>query len=889
MRWLLPLLTSLLVAGIAPGHPPVATLSVLDAGDGSISVYVTVVSPHLPAAERSAELRDALAETFSIPPEYVLGSQTPGAWNFSVMIAQPASGERIIDLTDILAALKGLNQPVVRVAVMLPNFGGVGCNLPRATETTFGADWYRDEIPTDDLGREIIITYTPPPPPEPGDPAQLFWLLAVPLPVLGWAWLVRRRAARTNGDAAALAASYWRFHQLHLLATIVLWLIAFSLVDVGPFVAGWFPGETAGARLLRWTALYGLPPAIIVLLAQAIARPALTKLQSLGWLGVEIYRQSGALHLFPYAAALCVVCGTAAGAQSGNVYTTVALVFIGGAIYITYAWALRRMLDLTPNAISTGELRDRVAELAKRVRVAAPLVSLLPSGRSQLANAFAVPGRGVWLSESLLRNFSRREVDAIVAHELAHFRQFRRRRSPGQRGPAFWLFYVGLVVAGMVYLLSDPTFAFGTGRRPTDFSRWAPLGFALVLVGIRLTTSASKRKNEYEADLRAVEETGEPAALITALTRLHRLGGTPTDWSRLEEFYYSHPATSRRVTALARRGGLTRAEVAELVRDTDAVGDRYTVPATATDGSLLFSSAFRSSYMTRTSWTIYAIAVGLPVIAAVAAEVLAEPGLPQVAVLGAGIIATIVAYLWFVRVVRARAQARLRRGLREKLRSELGDPEAAGGTFVNFAPGDVPKLHESFGQWDIGYLFVGDRLVFVGEQVRFALRPGQIMDLKPGAGLPGWTRRDHVYVTWREPTTDRAGTFRIWPGEISPAGYKTDVGQFEERLHAWRAGKAIGPTPDAVASLGPPELGEVHGVRPKTIGNARLFSYSLAFFELLTAGVCVLLGLSFDPENLAGAWYVLAVVAFVFLINILPYWLAKEPEPPAVTAAPPAP
>jgi Zn-dependent protease with chaperone function len=890
MRYLLSLLTSLVVAAAAAAGPaPVATLVVMDAGDGSVSVYLTVVSPHLPGAERSADLRDALVEAFAPSPDRIYPNLAPGVWSFSVSIPEP-TGERSIDLTGILAELKAVKQDTLKVTAMLPDVVGMECNLSPVQSRMPGTRWYEDEFHTDDPANEIIFTFPPPPPPrEPGDPVWLLSLLAVPLPIFAWAWLVRRRAALSHDDATPLADSYWRFHQLHLLPTIVLWLAAFSLFDVGPFVAGWFPGDTAGVRLLRWTALYALPPAVIALLAQAIVRPALTKLQALGWPGVEILRQSASLHLLPHAALLCGVCGIATLYETGNMYTGVALPFIGLVIYFVYGWLLRRALVLTPNAISTGEVQDRVTELARQFRVPVPLVSMLPSGRTEIANAFAVPGKGVWLSESLLRNFSRKEVDAIVAHELAHFRQFRRRRSATQRGPAFWLFYVMLVVAGMMWLLSNPAFAYGTGSRPMDFSRWAPLAIGSLLVGIRLTVSSSKRHNEYEADLHAVEVTGEPAALITALTRLHRIGGTPLSWTRFEELFYTHPATTRRIAALARRGGLRRAEVAELVCDTEADGDRYSVPSTAIAGNVVFSSAFRSSYMTRMSWTIIAIEVVIPVIAALLAQVLAEPGYAQIAVLTAGAVVTVIAYFAFVRQFRAAAQARLRHGLREKFRRQEGDPEVAGGTFVNFAPGDVPKLHECFGQWDIGYLFLGDRLVYIGEQVRLALRPDQITDLRHGQGLPGWTLRDHIYLTWRDPSTGRAGTFRLWPGEISSDVYAIDIHRFEERLHAWRAGKVTGPTPDAYASLGPPELGEVHGVRPRTVGKAQSFLYALMFYQVLSAGLCVLLGLSFDPGELAGAWYVLAVVAVVLVINILPYWLAKDPEPPAVTAAPPTP
>ena len=54
---------------------------------------------------------------------------------------------------------------------------------------------------------------------------------------------------------------------------------------------------------------------------------------------------------------------------------------------------------------------------------------------------------------------------------------------------------------------------------------------------------------------------------------------------------------------------------------------------------------------------------------------------------------------------------------------------------------------------------------------------------------------------------------------------------------------------------------------------------------LSAAGVCVLLGLSFGTDDLAGGWYVLAVVAAMLVVNIWPYWRAKPPEPPEVRAA----
>src|SRR5262245_46870401 len=117
MRYSLSLLTSLLVAGAATADPmPVPNLVVMDAGDGSVTVYLTIISPHLPAAVHSTELRSALAEAFAVSPEQVFAHQGPQAWNFSLSVPEPAAdvgaatAEHVFDLTAVLAALKGMDQ-----------------------------------------------------------------------------------------------------------------------------------------------------------------------------------------------------------------------------------------------------------------------------------------------------------------------------------------------------------------------------------------------------------------------------------------------------------------------------------------------------------------------------------------------------------------------------------------------------------------------------------------------------------------------------------------------------------------------------------------------------------------------------------------------------------
>jgi hypothetical protein len=70
----------------------------------------------------------------------------------------------------------------------------------------------------------------------------------------------------------------------------------------------------------------------------------------------------------------------------------------------------------------------------------------------------------------------------------------------------------------------------------------------------------------------------------------------------------------------------------------------------------------------------------------------------------------------------------------------------------------------------------------------------------------------------------------------------------------------------------------VTGTPPKALAGGAAFASSLIVLVLLAAALCVLAGLSFDYEgHPAGAWYVLAVVAAMQVLIVLPFWLAREP------------
>src|SRR5207249_9657587 len=67
-----------------------------------------------------------------------------------------------------------------------------------------------------------------------------------------------------------------------------------------------------------------------------------------------------------------------------------------------------------------GELRDRVFTLASKAGVSISQIFVLPTGKSQVANAYASGNRVVMFTDYLLQHLTKHEVEGVAAHEIAH-------------------------------------------------------------------------------------------------------------------------------------------------------------------------------------------------------------------------------------------------------------------------------------------------------------------------------------------------------------------------------------------------------------------------------------------------------------------------------------
>jgi Zn-dependent protease with chaperone function len=696
-------------------------------------------------------------------------------------------------------------------------------------------------------------------------------LLLLPVVLTLWA---RRRALRAgNADPTAAWFGFERCFGWLVLGTWLAWLSAESFLGADELLR-----EAAARRGVRLSmglcrGLQLLAPALVIVLCKALSHPVYARVRGAGWTRGDLVRQAvwgQASFLVPLTMALAGI-DLLFDVYSGPIgkHAGLAVLMFGGALisWVVCRVLANRALGLTPQALTAGELRDRVFELARKAGVDVKQVYVLPAAKGRLANAFATSGNQVMLTDYVLERLSKREVDAVVAHELAHLRH-RHLRS------LRWTHL--LLLVGMI------GFTFGVswlaGR--VDLTRWAPVVFfvAPVLV-ITAVISFRQRRFEGAADAGAVELTGDPEALISGLVKLARLNLHPLQWGRWEGRLLSHPTTVKRVQAIAHQGGVTPERLQQLLEGPEEAGEHYTLPPELTAPDMVFSAAFKGNVQLRNA-LLFIVLLTLPPVLVARLAAAAPAGEVRWAVYLTGLPVLAAVLMLALSWLPVWGYGLLRRRLRTRLESEGLWPDGYEGTFVGFAPGPRPRVFEGFFDWDVGFLFLcGDSLCYVGERARFALGRGQITAVRPGPGGPGWWRTCRVYMTWRKEDGTEA-TFNL-----SPAGLRSlwHLGR-ESRAFAgrvrewWEQPFSLEPLPSPLAGLTAPAFGEVTGTKPGSTETFRSFLFTLAFLLPVGWGLSAWLGLKFDGSAGPGGWYALAATVMLLVLLQLPYWRYREPE-----------
>ncbi|HEX5863249.1 MAG TPA: M48 family metallopeptidase [Casimicrobiaceae bacterium] len=268
-----------------------------------------------------------------------------------------------------------------------------------------------------------------------------------------------------------------------------------------------------------------------------------------------------------------IIKGALIGAALGIPLVTLVLWLMAraGALWWLYAWLAWvafqvLVLALYPLVIAPlfnkfepltdALVRERVERLLARCGFAARGLFVMDgSKRSAHGNAYFTgfgAARRIVLFDTLISRLAPEEVEAVLAHELGHFklRHVRKR--------TVWFAVLSFaLLALLAWLVGEPWFYAGLGV-PGPAPRY---GVALVLFMLALpafTFLASplaalySRRHEFEADGYAARNASTPA-LITALVKLYEDNASTLTPDPLHSaFFDSHPPAPARIACLER-------------------------------------------------------------------------------------------------------------------------------------------------------------------------------------------------------------------------------------------------------------------------------------------------------------------------------------------------
>jgi Zn-dependent protease with chaperone function len=106
-----------------------------------------------------------------------------------------------------------------------------------------------------------------------------------------------------------------------------------------------------------------------------------------------------------------------------------------------------------------------------------------------------------------------------------------------------------------------------------DLLPYRPLLDVFIILAPLAAFYLLSRRDEYEADRRAVEFTGEPENGIRALARMYRDNEALSQFDKIAMVFQTHPALVQRAEAIGRAGEIPPGRISEILRQELASAD----------------------------------------------------------------------------------------------------------------------------------------------------------------------------------------------------------------------------------------------------------------------------------------------------------------------------
>jgi STE24 endopeptidase len=237
------------------------------------------------------------------------------------------------------------------------------------------------------------------------------------------------------------------------------------------------------------------------------------------------------------------------------VYTSAAFVAVM-VVMANLAPVLLLPLFFKFKPVDNADLQKRVNRLAMRTGTSVCGIFEWSLGdKTRKANA-AVVGWGntrrIIVSDTLLANFSGEEIEVIMAHELCH--HVKNHIWYGMALQSI-LTFIAFDAAHHVLLPLSPAFGL---KGIADVANFPLLALALATLSLLMLPIANyvSRRLETEADLYALDITGDALAFVSSMEKLAELNLADKTPNKIIEFiFYSHPSIEDRINLAADRVG----------------------------------------------------------------------------------------------------------------------------------------------------------------------------------------------------------------------------------------------------------------------------------------------------------------------------------------------
>ncbi|HQR04935.1 MAG: M48 family metallopeptidase [Proteobacteria bacterium] len=205
--------------------------------------------------------------------------------------------------------------------------------------------------------------------------------------------------------------------------------------------------------------------------------------------------------------------------------------------------------------LEQGDVKARIERLLTRCAVTrADILMMDGSRRSAHGNAYFTgfgTSRRIVFFDTLLAHLAPPEVEAVLAHEIGHYRCHHLWKRLGM---------LSVISLGLLWILSrlmDQTWFYSGLGVHTQGTAMALLLFSIALPLFTFPfaplLSALSRRHEYEADAYAARQSGA-ADLVSALVKLYRDNASTLTPDPLHSLFHdSHPPASLRIARLADR------------------------------------------------------------------------------------------------------------------------------------------------------------------------------------------------------------------------------------------------------------------------------------------------------------------------------------------------